>query len=353
MAGFFDIAGPVIRMLDAEIAHNLAIKALKSGLVPRPCQVNDPRLKTTMFGLEFPNPIGLAPGFDKNAEAVNPLFDQQFGFVEIGTVTPLPQSGNPKPRLFRLRKDAAIINRMGFNNDGHAAVAARLQKAMPYKGILGVNIGANKTSDDRVEDYVKGIEKFHQLADYLTVNISSPNTPGLRALQSGKELEQLLERINAARFSFQDKTPVLLKIAPDLIDEELLEICEICMQAKIDGLIISNTTLAREGLKSSYANQQGGLSGEPLFQISTRMLARAYKATSGQLPLIGVGGIATAKQAFDKLAAGASLLQLYSAMVYRGPHLARNIANDLANLLDRHNLADISAVTGINNSKWL
>ncbi len=352
MAGFFDIVGPLVRLIDAETAHGAAITALKSGLLPSPAPVDDDRLKVDMCGLLFPNPIGLAPGFDKNAEVPDAMLKQGFGFVEVGTVTPLAQQGNAKPRLFRLPEDKAVINRMGFNNHGADAVLARL-KGRERTGVVGVNIGANKTSDDREGDYVQGIETFHTIADYLTVNISSPNTPGLRGLQSRQELTGLLDRLNDTRKELKSTTPMLLKIAPDLIDDELADICQVCMAGAVDGLIISNTTLSRHGLRSDVRNEAGGMSGQPLFELSTRMLARASKLTAGKLPLIGVGGVSNAEQAFAKIAAGASLVQLYSAMVYKGPQLANDINKDLVKLLAKHNLSSIGNAVGSNVDKWI
>lgn len=352
MSGFFDIAGPFVRLLDAETAHQLAIKALKSNIVPAPQRFEDSRLSQRLFGLEFSNPIGLAPGFDKNAEVPDAMLKQGFGFVEMGTVTPRPQTGNAKPRLFRLSQDKAVINRMGFNNDGQEAVLARLMKRQ-RTGIVGVNIGANKTSTDRDADYVAGIEAFHARADYLTVNISSPNTPGLRGLQSRGELTRLLERLAQTRQHVSSTTPMLLKIAPDLVDDELLDICEVCNGGLVDGLIISNTTLSRDGLRSPQAGEAGGLSGQPLFEMSTRMLAKARQLTGGNLPLIGVGGIGDASQAFEKIRAGACLVQLYSAMVYKGPDLANIIARDLAKLLDKHNFKTIDEAVGSGVADWL
>jgi len=352
MAGFFDIVGPLVRLVDAETAHGAAITALKSGLLPSPARLDDDRLKIEVCGLSFPNPVGLAPGFDKNAEVPDAMLKQGFGFVEVGTVTPLAQQGNDRPRLFRLPEDEAVINRMGFNNDGADVVLARL-KARGKSGIVGVNIGANKTSDDREGDYVTGIETFHQVADYLTVNISSPNTPGLRGLQSRQELTSLLDRLNDTRRELKSTTPMLLKIAPDLIDDELAGICEVCMTGTVDGLIISNTTLSREGLRSDTRNQTGGMSGQPLFELSTHMLAKTSKLTGGKLPLVGVGGVSNATQAFAKIAAGASLVQLYSAMVYQGPQLANDINTDLVNLLAKHNLKSIGNAVGSNVDAWI
>ncbi len=352
MAGFFDIVGPLVRLIDAETAHGAAITALKSGLLPSPAPVNDDRLTVEMCGLSFPNPIGLAPGFDKNAEVPDAMLKQGFGFVEVGTVTPLAQQGNDKPRLFRLPEDKAVINRMGFNNGGADVVLARLT-ARRKSGVVGVNIGANKTTDDREGDYVSGIKAFHRVADYLTVNISSPNTPGLRGLQSRQELTSLLDRLNDARKELNSTTPMLLKIAPDLIDDELADICEVCMTGTVDGLIISNTTLSREGLGSDARNEAGGLSGQPLFELSTRMLAKASKLTAGKLPLIGVGGISSAEQAFAKITAGACLVQVYTAMVYKGPQLANDINKELVKLLAKHNLSSIGNAVGSNVDAWV
>ncbi len=352
MAGFFDLVGPLVRLVDAETAHGGAIAALKSGLLPSPTIANHESLRTEIFGLSFANPVGLAPGFDKNAEVPDAMLKLGFGFVEVGTVTPLPQQGNDKPRLFRLPGDAGIINRMGFNNHGAEVVLGRLN-ARQKTGIVGVNIGANKSSGDREDDYVRGIEAFHGVADYLTVNISSPNTPGLRGLQSRQELTSLLARLNDTRAMLSSTTPMLLKIAPDLIDDELADICEVCMSGALDGLIISNTTLSREGLRSSHRNEAGGLSGQPLFELSTQMLAKACKLTGGKLPLIGVGGVSNAEQAFAKVAAGATLVQLYSAMVYQGPQLANDINTDLVKLLARHNLKSIGNAVASNVDAWL
>ncbi len=356
MSKLFKLIRPLVFSMDAETAHGAAISALKTGLLPHACPVKDECLKISVFDLNFPNPIGLAPGFDKNAQVPTAMLHQGFGYVEIGTVTPLPQQGNPRPRLFRLPQDNAVINRMGFNNDGHAVVLERL-KRRDKKGLIGVNIGANKETEDRIGDYVKGIEAFHDIADYLTVNISSPNTPGLRGLQSKDELSELLERLNQTRRKLNSTTPMLLKIAPDLIDDELEDITSVCMNGTggqaVDGLIISNTTLARDGLVSQHRSQAGGLSGAPLFESSTKMLAKVYKLTDGNLPLIGVGGISNGQQAFDKICAGASLVQLYSAMVYHGPDLANTIAKDLVKLLQQHNFSSIEKAIGSNVDKWL
>ena len=320
----FPLARPLLHALDAETAHGLTIAALKA----MPCGAtlpSDPRLRVEVFGLSFPNPLGLAAGFDKNAEVPDQMLALGFGFTEIGTVTPLPQAGNPRPRLFRLAEDEAVINRMGFNNEGHDAALRRLLARRGRAGIVGVNIGANKESADRIGDYVKGIEAFSSLASYFTVNISSPNTPGLRALQSRAELEQLLARLNAARAAAARRPPMLLKIAPDLREDELEDIAAACAGGAVDGIIVSNTTLSREGLTSPLAGEQGGLSGRPLLALSTRQLARLHLLTEGRITLVGAGGVHDAASALLKIRAGASLVQLYSALVYQGPALVSRI----------------------------
>ena len=322
----FQLAKPLLHKLDAEQAHGLTIKALK--LAPRGNSgpITSTHLKTKVFGLEFPNPVGLAAGFDKNAEVPDAMLAMGFGFVEIGTVTPRPQSGNAKPRLFRLSADQAVINRMGFNNEGHAKVLQRLINRQKNGGIVGVNIGANKDADDRVADYVLGLKVFSAVASYITINISSPNTPGLRNLQGKQDLQRLLEKLNAARTT---KTPMLLKIAPDLTTEDLQDIADCCQGGSVDGVIISNTTLLRENLQSSHATEQGGLSGAPLFAKATQVLGDFHQISGGKIPLIGVGGISDETTALAKFKAGASLVQLYSALVYQGPQLVKDICRGL------------------------
>lgn len=325
----FPLARPLLHALDAEAAHGLTIRALKllpAGTAP----ASDPRLGVEAFGLRFPNPLGLAAGFDKNAEVPDAMLALGFGFTEIGTVTPRPQAGNPRPRLFRLPEDGAVINRMGFNNEGHAAVLQRLVARRARGGIVGVNIGANKDSDDRIADYVAGIRSFAGVASYVTVNISSPNTPGLRALQSRAELEQLLARLNEARGAQAMRPPMLLKIAPDLRQDELEDIAAACGGGAVDGIIVSNTTLSREGLRATRKAEQGGLSGLPLLELSTRQLARMHVLTQGRLPLVGAGGVHDGPSALLKIRAGASLVQLYSALVYQGPGLVAGILSFLA-----------------------
>jgi dihydroorotate dehydrogenase len=272
----------------------------------------------------------VAAGFDKNAEVPDAMLALGFGFTEIGTVTPKPQAGNPRPRLFRLPEDNAVINRMGFNNEGHAAALRRLYARRGRGGIVGVNIGANKDSADRIGDYVQGIAAFAHVASYFTVNISSPNTPGLRGLQSRAELEQLLGRINDERARQERQPPMLLKIAPDLREDELEDIAAACSGGAVDGIIVSNTTLSRDGLHSGHAKEQGGLSGLPLLALSTRQLARMFVLTEGKIPLVGAGGVHDGASALMKIRAGASLVQLYSALVYQGPGLVTDILNHLA-----------------------
>lgn len=325
----FPLARPLLHALDAETAHGLTIGGL-SRLPAGTAAAGDPRLAVEAFGLRFPNPLGLAAGFDKNAEVPDAMLALGFGFTEIGTVTPRPQEGNPRPRLFRLPEDRAVINRMGFNNEGHAAALRRLEARAGRGGIVGVNIGANKESADRIGDYVKGIAAFAHLASYFTVNISSPNTPGLRGLQSRAELEQLLARLNDERARQARKPPMLLKIAPDLRDDELEDIAAACGGGAVDGIIVSNTTLSRDGLRSPQAGQQGGLSGLPLLALSTRQLARMFVLTEGRIPLVGVGGVHDGPSALLKIRAGASLVQLYSALVYQGPALVTSILSHLA-----------------------
>ncbi len=339
---FFPFIRPALHALDAERAHRLAIRALASGLIPRPCGRDDEMLRQQVFGLDFPNPIGMAAGFDKDAQVYNALFSLGFGFVEVGTVTPCPQSGNPKPRLFRLPRDQAVINRMGFNNAGLEAMLARLS-ARPKCGILGVNLGANKTSADKIADFTVGVAAVGEVADYMVVNVSSPNTPGLRDLQAGDELDELLLRVMAAR---RLKTPLLVKIAPDLQRHEVADIASVVMKHDVDGVIVSNTTLARGGLKDPASAETGGLSGAPLFEPSTRILAQMYIATEGKVPLIGVGGISSGKDAYRKIRAGASLVQLYTALIYHGPALVGRIKDELRQLLVKNGCDTISQITG-------
>ena len=334
---------PLIFRLEAERAHRATIAALK--WLPKRRSPSFPALLTTSIaGLGFPSPVGLAAGFDKDAEAFAPMLGLGFGFVEVGTLTPLPQSGNPRPRLFRLAEDAAVINRMGFNNRGQADALARLGKRDRSRGIVGVNIGANKDSPDRVADYVAGVRAMSPVADYLAINISSPNTPGLRQLQDEGALRNLLSAIADARTV--GGPPVFLKVAPDLGEGEPDQIVRAAMQYNIDAIIVANTTITRPPLKSRHAAEAGGLSGAPLKPLALQALRIFRSASGGALPLIAAGGIATADDAWDRIRAGASLVQLYSAMIYQGPGLARRIAGGLASRLAEHGFASIAEAVG-------
>ena len=356
MVNLFKIAQPAIFQMDPERAHDLTIKALKMGLpfLHRPPQ--DPRLMQNLWGLNIQNPLGMAAGFDKNAQVTNELINLGFGFVEVGTLTPKPQEGNPKPRLFRLPKDQAVINRMGFNNEGQQAALLRLQ-ARDMNGVIGVNIGANKDSQDRIQDYIEGFKTFQGVADYFTINISSPNTPGLRDLQSPDALDQLLKSIMKTRTQIVDhggkQRPIFVKIAPDIPDQDLEPVLYKLLDHKVDAVIISNTTLSRKGLKDQRkAAQTGGLSGRPLFARSTQMLARAHIITEGALPIIGVGGIESAQTAWMKLEAGANLVQLYSCLIYQGPSLIKKILKGLSTKLDQENLHSLASIRGRTAEKW-
>jgi len=341
-----------LHRLDPELAHTLALKALKAGLATLPGPVTSPRLVCTLAGLSLPNPVGLAAGFDKNAEAVAPLMRAGFGFIELGAATPRPQPGNPRPRLFRLPEDRAVINRFGFNNDGAEAIARRLARR-PSGIPVGLNLGANKDSPDRAADYARVLETCGPFIDFATVNVSSPNTERLRELQGRAALSALLAGVMAARAALPRPVPVFLKIAPDLDERELEEIAEVASEGGIDAIIATNTTLSREGLRSAGAQQPGGLSGAPLFERSTRVLARLSKLTAGRIPLIGVGGVSSAEEALAKIRAGASAVQLYTAMVFEGLSLAARIARDLDAALEREGLANISRAVGTEREKWL
>ncbi len=341
---------PVLRWLDPEDAHRLAIQGLRF-LPPVKPRTDDPKLAVRAFGLNFPNPIGMAAGFDKSAEVPDALLRLGFGFVEIGSVTPKPQAGNPRPRLFRLERDEAVINRMGFNNDGAEVALRRLAARAANGGIVGVNVGANKDSPDRVADYVKLIETFAPVASYFTVNVSSPNTPGLRNLQEGALLDDLLGRVIEARERVRQKagdTPVLLKIAPDLSLAQLDDVVQVARSRKVDGMIVSNTTIARPSTlrEEMRSKEQGGLSGRPLFRLSTRMVAETYVRVEGAFPLIGVGGIDSGGAALTKIRAGASLFQLYSSLVYKGLGLVDEIKRDLTSTLLRTGRDSLSEIVG-------
>jgi dihydroorotate dehydrogenase len=338
----YPLLRPLIHALDAETAHRVTIGALKL-LPPRRLPDFALPLAIEVAGLHFPSPVGLAAGFDKDAEVPDAMLGLGFGFVEVGTVTPLPQAGNPKPRLFRLAEDQAVINRMGFNNAGQAAALERLRKR-ERRGIVGVNIGANKGSADRIADYVAGVKAMSSAADYLTVNISSPNTPGLRGLQDEGALGELLSAIREARAA--DGPPVFLKVAPDLGDGDAARIVRAAIDQQIDALIVANTTVSRPALKSGFAGEAGGLSGAPLKKLALEALRAFRVASGGAIPLIAAGGIASADDAWARICAGASLVQLYSALVYEGPGLARRIADGLAERLRASGMASISEAVG-------
>jgi dihydroorotate dehydrogenase len=341
---FYKLLKPALFLTDAESAHGFSLAALRS--LPLPSAHNEnPLLSQHFCGLHFPNPVGLAPGYDKNAEVAGPILRLGFGFTEVGTLTPRPQAGNDRPRLFRLVEDQAVINRMGFNNEGQLAASIRLERLRrnPLPGPVGINIGANKDSADRIADYVTGVRDMARYADYLTINISSPNTPGLRALQDKSALDDLLAAVMAAR---EDNTPIFLKVAPDLEPADIDDITQISIARSIDALIVSNTTISRPTLKSRHGNEAGGLSGLPLRDLAQQRLRDFRVASGGGIKLIGVGGISSAEDAYARIRAGASLVQLYSALVYEGPSLAARINKELAALLQRDGFTNITEAIG-------
>lgn len=341
----FRILRPALFALDPETGHRLAIAGLRS-LPVRASHASSGPLAITVAGLDFPNPIGVAAGFDKNAEVPDALLGLGFGFTEVGSITPLPQAGNPQPRLFRLVEDAAVINRMGFNNEGGAAALARLRARVGRPGIVGVNIGANKDSADRVADYALLSKMMAPFASYLCVNVSSPNTPGLRALQDEAALAGLIDAVVAARDEAGGTAPIFLKVAPDLEPADIDAIARIALDKRLGALVVSNTTISRPALRSHHAGETGGLSGAPLRSLATERLRDFRKATGGAIPLVGVGGIATAQHAWERIRAGASLVQLYSAMVYEGPGLGGQIARKLEALMRRDGFASIAEAVG-------
>ncbi len=338
----------LLQRLDPELAHALTVRTL-SLLGNFSVQDGDsPRLEIETLGLKFANPLGLAAGFDKNVETTEAMLSFGFGFVEAGTVTPKPQSGNPKPRIFRLREDRAVINRLGFNNEGLEAARKRLLALQGRPGIRGINIGANKDAADRIADYVTGLRELAPLADYVTVNISSPNTPGLRGLQNRAELDQLLGAVMKARSELARRMPLLVKIAPDLDEQACADIASLALTHGIDGLIVSNTTIARpDSLLSHHRGETGGLSGRPLFQPSTEILRTMRRLTKGKLVLIGVGGVSSGEDAWAKIRAGASLVQLYTALVYEGPGLIGRIKRELLACMERDGIARITDAVGL------
>ncbi|CAD6996129.1 dihydroorotate dehydrogenase (quinone), mitochondrial [Ceratitis capitata] len=352
---------PLTRYLPPETSHNLAVLACKYKIFSAPPKPDSQNLATTFFNKQITNPIGIAAGFDKQGEAVEGLYKLGFGFVEIGSVTPEPQPGNPTPRVFRLVNDAAIINRYGFNSDGHKIVFERLNKLRierGFDGVLGVNLGKNKTSESPIADYVNGVNVFGPIADYLVVNISSPNTPGLRDLQGKKELEELLKAIIVARNSLpvNNKVPILLKIAPDLTKKDMKDIVSVINKnaCRVEGIIVSNTTLSRENLKEvELAGESGGLSGAPIRSKSTQLIADIYAQTNGNIPIIGVGGISSGKDALEKLEAGASYLQFYTAFIYEGPPVVTRIKKELSQLLEEKGYKSVDDAVGKNYKKYV
>ncbi len=350
---FFEQLGlKAMHQIDPEAAHGLAIKALQAGVAPSPGLLTSDRLRCQVAGLGLSNPVGLAAGFDKNAEALRGLARAGFGFVEVGAATPRPQEGNPKPRLYRLSEDKAAINRFGFNNQGMHAIAARLEKR-PSEMVLGLNLGANKDSEDRAADFATVLTRCGPYLEFATVNVSSPNTEKLRDLQGKDALTALLGGVLDARNGLERRIPVFLKIAPDLDDDGLKDVAEVARATGIDGIIATNTTLSRDGLKSQHSDQMGGLSGQPLFDKSTRVLARLSQLTEGDIPLIGVGGIGSAEQAYQKLRAGASAVQLYTALVYGGLSLVQEIVEGLDDRLAKNGFNSVEEVIGTGRDAWL
>ncbi|GAB0092960.1 Dihydroorotate dehydrogenase (quinone), mitochondrial [Sergentomyia squamirostris] len=350
---YSNILMPTMWKMPAEFSHKLAVFACKYGIMGQAEFVDSERLRTDFLDISLSNPVGIAAGFDKDGEAVKGLHELGFGFVEIGSITPLPQPGNPKPRCFRLVEDRAIINRFGFNSDGHERVLERIKKLREdwtFHGVIGVNLGKNKTSPSAEEDYAAGIKLFGPVADYLVINISSPNTPGLRNLQNKDQLKSLLTSAVEAKKSLKKNVPLLLKIAPDLIVEELNEIAEIIQleQCRVDGLIVNNTTVSRPPtLKSEHREEVGGLSGAPLFDLSTKIIFHMYKKTDGKIPIIGVGGISSGRDAFDKILAGASAVQLYTAFAFYGPPVVNKIKRELDELLQKNGFKSVAEARGM------
>ena len=349
MSRLYNILRPFISRIDPEIAHSFAIFTLKRRLISDCSIPQNPRLEQTIWNLKFKNPVGLAAGFDKNAEVTSAMLSQGFGFVEAGTVTPKAQLGNPKPRVFRFSKDRAVINRLGFNSAGIEAVLDNLPSRSMRTGPIGINLGKNKNSHDVVADYVSGVDAFANQADFLVVNVSSPNTPGLRALQSRNHLEILLDAVQSALSiaAPNNPPPLLLKVAPDLDEGRKRDIAKVALDMKLDRLVATNTTIDRPvNLKGSHSNEVGGLSGAPLFNNSTSVLSDFYRLCEGRLPLIGVGGVSSGADAYSKIRAGASLVQLYTALIFEGPSLIRRINDDLNFLLEQDGFSNISDAVG-------
>tara|TARA_Y100001960_G_C14708757_1_gene845762 strand:+ start:198 stop:1271 length:1074 start_codon:yes stop_codon:yes gene_type:complete len=352
LINFYPIAAPVLRYLDAETAHRatiLGLRYLRWGAGGREQANVESVLRTQVMGLKFPNPVGLAAGFDKHAEVPDAILTLGFGFVEVGSITPRPQLGNSKPRVFRLEADRAVINRYGFNSEGLAIVASRLRKRQGQPGILGVNVGANKESDDPIADYVEGLDQLNGLASYFVINISSPNTPGLRTLQARDSLAALLDRVLVSRQRGSDQAPppLVVKISPDLSSKECKAISDVIIDRGVDGVIVSNTTVNRPTLRSHYRDEVGGLSGIPLFESSTRVLSEMYRYTEGRVALIGTGGVSSGLDAYRKIRAGASLVQLYTALIFEGPALIGRINRELASLLEADGFTEVAQAVGV------
>ena len=351
----YGLVRPLLHLLPPETAHGVAIWALKNGLAGSSREADDPLLATRVWHLALPNPIGLAAGFDKDAEVMDAMLAFGFGFVEAGSVTPLPQSGNPKPRLFRLNEDQAVINRFGFNSKGLEHFAGKLRARLGSAGIVGANVGKNRDAPDAAADYVTGIAKVCGLADYLVCNVSSPNTPGLRSLQARGEIEALIQRVLEARLKHAPDPsrlpPLLAKVGPDLDQAQLQDIAEVALATRIDGLIVGNTTVTRPALGSRHAAETGGLSGAPLFTLATQCLSDLYRLTGGKIPIIGCGGVASGADAYAKIRAGASLVQLYSALVFHGPERVLSIKRDLAARLRADGYTSVAEAVGADHRR--
>lgn len=353
MSAFDAIGRRLLFSLDPETAHGLSIAALRCGVPVAIKPRVDERLRVELCGLNFPNPLGMAAGYDKNAEVPDALLKLGFGFAEVGTVTPRPQTGNPKPRIFRLAEDEAVINRLGFNNEGHDAAKKRLTSRKSRPGIVGVNIGANKDSTDRIDDYERGVRKFATLASYLTINVSSPNTPGLRNMQAREQLHELLSRVIEARAKCKAQPPIFLKIAPDLAEAELEDIAAEVSEQTIEGIIVSNTTISRPLLRNqAFASETGGLSGKVLFERSTVVLARMRKLLGPKPAIIGVGGVDSTEAALEKIRAGADLVQLYTSMIFAGPALPGRIVSAMVATLEREQVRSVRELRDTSLEKW-
>jgi len=356
LGAVFDFARPLLFALDPERAHELTLKSLEAGIYPRSFAPDDARLAAQVWGLAFPNPLGIAAGFDKDARVCDSVLGMGLGFAEVGTVTPRPQEGNLRPRVFRLTADRALINRLGFNNRGHTAMLARLSRHRP-RGVVGVNVGANKDSPDRAADYVEGIRRFTDVASYLAVNVSSPNTPGLRDLQAPAALDDLLARVLAARSeqvaTGKPKRPIVVKLAPDIAEDDLAPVVDVLVNRAVDGIAVGNTTLSRAGVRdAALAQEAGGVSGRLLFHRSTVVLARVHRLTQGKIPLIGIGGIDSGPSAIAKIEAGATLLQLYTGLIFEGPGLIARIKRDLVRYADHRKLTRICDAAGSRAEEW-